>query len=151
MGKLDDEVPELKGAQVHTTEAQEERSLSDRLQKFSDLRTAVRAIARLKRCAKEIKGPKTGSDKVTTLKERQEAEQFIIHAVQGEAFSEEIKSLKQSKELPENNSTKLHKLSPFIDSHDILRVGGRLTEAALHPHVKHQASLPQGSIMCLAY
>ena len=144
VGELDDEDPELKGAQVHTTEAQEERSLSDRLQKFSDLRTAVRAIARLKRCAKEIKGPKTGSDKVTTLEERQEAEQFIIHAVQGEVFSEEIKSLKQSKELPENNSTKLHKLSPFIDSHDILRVGGRLTEAALHPHVKHPLILPKG-------
>lgn len=94
MGELDDEDPELKGAQVHTTEAQEDRSLSDRLQKFSDFRTAVRAIARLKRHAKKTKGLKTGSDKVTTLAERQEAEQFIIHTVQ-EALSEEIKLLKQ--------------------------------------------------------
>ena len=36
---------------------------SDRLQKFSDFRTEIRAIARLKRSAKEIKGLKTGSDK----------------------------------------------------------------------------------------
>lgn len=142
--ELNEDDPEIKRAQVHTTKANEERSLSDRLQKFSDWKRVVRAIARLKRLAKEVKGLKTRSNEVTTLEERMQAEQFIIHAVQEEAFSDEIKALKQKKEVQRNKSTKLHKLNPFMDSQDILRVGGRLTQATLHPHVKHPAILPKG-------
>lgn len=39
--------PELKRIQVFTTEAKEEISLSKRLQRFSDWKRAVKAIARL--------------------------------------------------------------------------------------------------------
>ncbi len=42
-------------------------------------------------------------------------------------------------------ANKLHKLSPFLDDQGILRVGCRLTYAALHPHVKHPAILPKDS------
>ncbi len=90
-----------------------------------------------------MKGLKTRSNEVTTLEERMQAEQFIIHAVQEEAFSDEIKALKQKKDVQRNKSIKLHKLNPFMDSQDILRVGGRLTQATLHPHVKHPAILPK--------
>lgn len=114
------------------------------LQKFSDWKRVVRAIARLKRFAKEVKGLKTRSNEATTLDERMDTEQFIIHAVQEEAFSNEIKALKQKKEVQKSKSNELHKLNPFMDSQDILRVGGRLTQATLHPHVKHPAILPKG-------
>ncbi|KAK0148472.1 hypothetical protein N1851_011196 [Merluccius polli] len=73
-----------------------------------------------------------------------DAEQFLIQAVQTEVFSDEIKSLIQRKEVQRSKSTKLHKLNPFMDSQDILRVGGRLTQATLHPHIKHPAILPKG-------
>lgn len=142
--EIDSEDPELKKAQVLTTKATEERSLSDRLEKFSDWRRLVKAIARLKRRAKEAQGLKTRSIGITTFEERQEAEQFIIQVVQREAFSKEIKALSQEKDVPKNKSTNLHKLSPFVDSLGILRVGGRLTQAALHPHVRHPAILPKG-------
>ncbi len=142
--ELNEDDPEIKRAQVHTTKANEERSLSDRLQKFSDWKRVVKAIARLKRLAKEVKGLKTRSNEVTTLEERMQAEQFMIHAVQEEAFSDEIKALKQKKDVQRNKSIKLHKLNPFMDNQDILRVGGRLTQATLHPHVKHPAILPKG-------
>lgn len=141
---LNEDDPEIKRAQIHTTKANEERSLSDRLHKFSDWKRAVRAIARLKRFAKEVKGLKTRSNEATTLDERMDTEQFIIHAVQEEAFSDEIKALKQKKEVQKSKSNELHKLNPFMDSQDILRVGGRLTQATLHPHVKHPAILPKG-------
>ena len=144
VGELSENDPEIKGPQVLTTSAKEERSLSDRLHKFSDWKRAIRAIARLKRLAKEVKGHKPRVNETTTLEERQEAEQFIIHVVQEEAFSEGIKSLTQNKELQKNKSTELHKLNPFMDSQGILRVGGRLTQATLHPHVKHPAILPKG-------
>ncbi|GAA6093748.1 uncharacterized protein LOC113110146 [Tachysurus ichikawai] len=64
--------------------------------------------------------------------------------VQKEVFSDEIKSLREGKAVHSNKFDKLYKLSPFIDDHDILRVGGRLTRAELHPHIKHPAILPKG-------
>ena len=80
VGELDEDDPEIKRAQVHTTEANEEKSLSDRLQKFSDWKRAVRAIARLKRLAKEARGLQTRSNEATTLEERKDAEQFSIRS-----------------------------------------------------------------------
>lgn len=142
--EVDEGDPELKRIQVFTTEAKEEISLSKRLQRFSDWKRAVKAIARLRRCVKVVKGLVERSNKATTLEERQDAEQFIIHTVQEEVFSEEIKSLRQGKEVNSKGSNKLYKLNPFIDDHSILRVGGRLTQAELHPHVKHPAILPKG-------
>lgn len=102
----------------------------------------MKAVARLKRCARCAKGRKERSNDSTMLEEIKDAEQFIIRIVQEEVFSDEIKSLKQGKEVNSNQSNKLYKLSPFVDDHDILRVGGRLTQATLHPHVKHPAILP---------
>ncbi len=134
VGEVDEGDPELKKAQVLTTKVKEEMSLSDRLERFSDWKRAVKAIARLKRCARSVKG----------LVERKDAEQFIIHTVQEEVFGDEIKSLRQGKEVHSNQSNKLYKLSLFIDDQDILLVGGRLTQAELHPHVKHPAILPKG-------
>ncbi len=117
--------------------------LSDRLERFSDWKRAVKAIARLKRCARSVKGLVERSNEATSLEERKDAEQFIIRTVQEEVFGNEIKSLRQGKEVHTNQSNKLYKLSLFIDDQDILWVGGRLTQAELHPHVKHPAILPK--------
>ncbi len=144
VGEVDEGDPELKKTQVLTTKVKEEMSLSDRLERFSDWKRAVKAIARLKRCARSVKGLVERSNEATTLEERKDAEQFIIRTVQEEVFGDEIKSLRQGKEVHSNQSNKLYKLSPFIDDQDILRVGGRLTQAELHPHVKHPAILPKG-------
>lgn len=83
----------------------------------------MKAIARLKCHARVVKGLKQKSSDPTTLEERKDAEQFIIRMVQREVFSDEIKSIKQGKEVSLNKSTKLYKLDPFVDIHDILRVG----------------------------
>ncbi|KAI5085315.1 hypothetical protein C0J45_23790, partial [Silurus meridionalis] len=136
--------PELKGAQVLSTQVKKEKSLSDCLQRFSDWKRLVKAIARLKRCAKHAKGLIQNSNESTTLEERREAELFIIHLVQEESFSNEIKFLIQGKDVNSNHAYQLHKLSPFVDDHDTLRVGGRLSQAELHPHVKHPVILPKG-------
>ncbi len=135
--------PELKRAQVLAIKVKEEMFLSDRLERFSDWKRAVKAIARLKRCARSVKGLVERSNEATSLEERKDAEQFIIRTVQEEVFGNEIKSLRQGKEVHTNQSNKLYKLSPFIDDQDILWEGGRLTQAELHPHVKHPAILPK--------
>lgn len=104
----------------------------------------MQAIARLKCCARSAKGLTKSSGDSTNLEEREDAEMYIIRRVQEEAFRDEMKSLNQSKEIQTKRATRLDKLSPFIDAHGVLRVGGKLTEAALHPHVKHPAILPKG-------
>ncbi len=120
----------------------------NRLTKFSDWKRAVKAIAFLKRHAKQIKGIKDKVSGATSIEDRQEAELFIIKLAQREAFSSEIRGIMQGKEVkPKDN--KLHKLSPFVDEHGVLRVGGRLTRSVLHPHVKHPAIVPYKSHVSL--
>lgn len=144
VGEVMDNDPELRKAQVLNTKATEDRTLLDRLSKFSDWKRAVKAIARLKHHAKQIKGLKPKISDATSIEDRQEAELFIIRLVQTEAFSSEIKNIKQGKEI-KDKASKLHKLSPFVDEYGVLRVGGRLTRSSLHPHVKHPAILPKAS------
>lgn len=146
VGEVIDNDPELRKAQVLNTRAKEDRTLLDRLTKFSDWKRAVKAIARLKHRAKQIKRLKPKGSEATSVEERQVAEGFIIKLVQIEAFGSEIKGLKQNKDVElKDKSSKLHKLSPFIDEYGVLRVGGRLTKSGLHPHVKHPAILPKAS------
>ncbi|XP_049319056.1 uncharacterized protein LOC125780640 [Astyanax mexicanus] len=136
--------PELKKVQVHNVQAKETRSLLEHLHKFSDWSRMVKAIARLKRHIKEVKGLQARSCKATSLEERREAELFIIKMVQEATFSKEIQYLLRHKET-QVKGNRLYRLSPFIDEQGILRVGGRLTHAALHPHIKHPAVLPKDS------
>ena len=146
VGEVSIDDPELWKAQVFKTQAKEESLLIDRIQRFSDWGRAVKAIARLKRFAKEIKGLQPKTCKATSLEERKEAELTIIRMVQESAFPEEIQSLQQNEEVSTKNKTnRLHKLNPFLDEHGVLRVGGRLEHAALHPDVKHPVILPRKS------
>ncbi|KAL7845029.1 hypothetical protein SRHO_G00235690 [Serrasalmus rhombeus] len=134
MEEISSSDPELKKVQVHNVYPKETRLL-DRLHKFSDWSRIVKAIARLKRHVKEIKGLQPRSCEVTSLEERREAELTIIKMVQEAFFSKETQGKDKFK--------KLYRLSPFLDGQGILRVGGRLTHAALHPYVKHPVVLPK--------
>lgn len=71
------------------------------------------------------------------------AEQLIIRTVQEEMFQEEVFSLQQSKEIPRKSS--LLNLSPVLDSHGILRVGGRLKHASVPSGEKHPVIIPRNS------
>ncbi|XP_030211216.1 uncharacterized protein LOC115542876 [Gadus morhua] len=106
----------------------------------------VKAIARLQRHVKEIKGLQPKSCEACSLEERREAELTIIKMVQEATFSQDIQLLQSDKETPvKGKANKLHRLSPFLDDQGVLRVGGRLSHAALHPQVKHPAVLPKDS------
>ncbi|KAK0134384.1 hypothetical protein N1851_030041 [Merluccius polli] len=134
VGEIESDDPELRKAQVYDTQAEEVRSW------------VVKAIARLKRHVREIKGLKSRSCEATSLEERREAELTVIKMVQQATLSQEIQHLQRHKEIQTKERTnKLHKLNPFLDNQGIFRVGGRLTHAALHPHVKHPAVLPRDS------
>ncbi|XP_023805606.1 uncharacterized protein LOC111946470 [Oryzias latipes] len=146
VGEISSSDPEVKKVQVLKTQAKEQRSLLDRIHKFSDWSRMIKAIARLKRLAKEVKERKRRSCEVSNVEERREAELTVIKMVQGAAFSHEIKSLQNPTSIQTKDIVKkLHKLSAFLDDQGSLRVGGRLKHAALHSNIKHPVILPRDS------
>ncbi|XP_049864837.1 uncharacterized protein LOC126366021 isoform X1 [Pectinophora gossypiella] len=67
---------------------------------------------------------------------------FLVKHVQECAFATEIRLLSKdssSRPLPKP----MRKLSPFLDEHGLLRVGGRLSKGRLTYDVKHQLLLPR--------
>ncbi|XP_061144019.1 uncharacterized protein LOC133160414 [Syngnathus typhle] len=98
VGEIASDDPELKKVQVLDTQAKEVRSVLNRLHKFSVWSRMVKAIARLKRHVKEVKGLQPRSCEATSLEERREAELTIIEMVQEAAFSQEIPLLQSHKE-----------------------------------------------------
>ena len=66
------------------------------------------------------------------------AEQAIIHFVQGQRFRDEIVSLKASSNVKKDSQ--LYKLDPVWED-GVLRVGGRLSRAALPEETKHPVIL----------
>uniref|UniRef100_A0A023EZK8 Putative reverse transcriptase n=1 Tax=Triatoma infestans TaxID=30076 RepID=A0A023EZK8_TRIIF len=72
-----------------------------------------------------------------------EAKLIIIKRVQQQEFSTEIEQLKAKGEV--NKNSKLASLSPYLDKHGIIRVGGRLVNADLPVQQIHPAVLPYKS------
>lgn len=145
VGEIETTDPELRKSYVQAVKTKEERSVVNRLTKFSDWSRAVKAVARLKRFVREFKGCQPRTNEATNLEERREAEIFIIRLVQEDSFAEAIQKLKHQKEYPLSKHNKLHQLNAFLDENNILRVGGRLSKAALHHDVRHPAILTKKS------
>ena len=75
-----------------------------------------------------------------TIEELGKAENYWVSLSQGEHFASEIQSLRAKLELP--NSSSLLPLRPFLDNTNVLRVGGRISNAELslsqcHPMIIH--------------
>lgn len=66
---------------------------------------------------------------------------YWTRVVQQQNFRKEIDLLTQKKNLP--NSSSLVRLTPFVDSNGLLRVGGRLQAATLPSDSKHPLILPK--------
>ena len=75
-----------------------------------------------------------------TAQELRDAEHVWLLNVQAEQFGAEVAALQQGKRLPAGS--RLHQLTPFLDSSGLLRVGGRLRHAQLDYEAKHQVILP---------
>ena len=75
------------------------------------------------------------------VRELNSAIHLWIQIVQESEYSQEIQSLKTGVPLPRNS--KILNLNPFLDPNHILRVGGRLRHADLHPDKKYPILLPR--------
>jgi len=82
------------------------------------------------------------SDPITTS-ELLAAKMFWMKTIQRKIFQTEFNIIEQRGSLP--SSHPLARLTPFIDSSGILRVGGRLQASSLTQDAKHPAILPRES------
>lgn len=108
----------------------------------------VSSLYRMKRiiayCQRFMNNCKTTTNKAfgtITATEMIIAERAIIRIVQNETFKSEFKALKRGEHIP--NSSSLRKLTPQLDEHDIIRVGGRLKNAEISVDAKHPIVLPK--------
>ena len=126
-------VPELRAAAIHTVSVQPAIDIEDRCLVYHKLlRCAawwVRYMGRLK------PGSHSPSGSTLTLTELRKAEQLLVRRAQQRCFPKEMKSLLTIQTiLP---SSKLTALTPFLDSENSLRVGGRLSHSALTSNQRH--------------
>ncbi|KAK0147980.1 hypothetical protein N1851_012347 [Merluccius polli] len=73
-----------------------------------------------------------------TVKDVRRAETVIIQFSQSHTFHEELRALQKGEKI--KGSTSIMKLDPFLQD-GVLRVGGRLHQAALPEHTKHPSIL----------
>ena len=108
--------------------------LSQRFLKFSSWKKLVRAVALLKHiagCFKKNLRNCVGwhmCNSHKTPSNLEESEILIIRTVQEEYFSREIAHLQRQRVLP--TSSPIEPLSPYLDQHGVLRVGGRLSKGS---------------------
>ena len=80
-------------------------------------------------------------DETLSLEELKLSEELVLRDIQNFVFKDEIQSIRDGKELPVSN--RLSSLSPFVDSKDLLRVGGRLKRIQLPESRMHPIILPR--------
>ncbi|XP_073728111.1 uncharacterized protein [Misgurnus anguillicaudatus] len=129
----DPEVRKVQSFQVITTKS---KDLIDHLSKFSSWPKAVKAIARLLRLSRKDK-----TNSPATVSEQEDAKHLILKGVQKQVYQKEIDILNQGKQLPGHN--KLHHLDAFIDTDDMVRVGGRLSHSSCTHPFKHPLIIPR--------
>lgn len=111
------------------------------INKFSKLNTLLRVTAYLLRFIQNCKTPSNKKLTPFAFRELNVALMFLIKYEQFMHFQDVIKKLNRSARLPKP----LQKLSLFIDSEGILRVGGRLHNSPFSFDKKHPALLHKNS------
>nr|XP_049461351.1 uncharacterized protein LOC120952879 [Anopheles coluzzii] len=85
--------------------------------------------------------PHTNASKTITPEYVDAAKTVLCIIAQHDAFSAEIKQLKKGEALMKQSP--LRKLTPFLDTEEVIRVGGRLNLSQLPYQSKHPAVLPK--------
>jgi hypothetical protein len=112
------------------------------LDKYSDYGLAMRVVAWMLRFISNsrLKSAKERNGSSLNVKAIQQASNRCIRSAQLECYPEEMMALEQNRLL--KSSSRLLKLSPFIDKVGVLRVGGRLDYGPFPYDVKHPIILP---------
>lgn len=113
-------------------------TLDSLLERFSSLPKIQRIISYCLRFCHNLSSPERKGG-IFTSYDLHRALLVLIKHVQQLSFSDELHNLRNGKSL----SKSFRKLSPFLDSDGLLRVGGRLTNSYLSFDQKHPILLPR--------
>lgn len=108
---------------------------------FSTFRQVQNSVAWLIRYKNHLRKNLKTTSPILTINELRDATNILINHSQKNHFSEEIKQLKNNQQV--KTTSKLSSLSPFLDQHDNIRVGGRLSCSSKHFDARHPLVLPQ--------
>lgn len=112
------------------------------LEKYSNIHKMIRIVAYILRFCNNIKSNTTKNKNIyLTCDEINKAKQLIIKNEQYKYFKNEILSIKSNKKI----KGFLSNLNPFLDTNNLLRVGGRLGNAAISYSKKYPILLPKES------
>lgn len=128
------EMPELKPLALAVTVNTSKSLIYELAQRISSWSKLLRIIVYMYRFSKIL--PRRS---YITKSDLEFVEIKILSALQHVYFSDDINKLKND----ENCSPALQKLKPFLDENGLIRVGGRLTYAALNYTQKHPCVLPR--------
>ncbi|XP_043264150.1 uncharacterized protein LOC122404277 [Colletes gigas] len=110
--------------------------------RFSQWRKLLRVTAYCLRFRRARDGERRSFDaNVVDASEIQRATERIARYLQSTHFADEYQCLKGHREIPATSPLK--GLNPFLDDKEVLRVGGRLENAALAWETKHPIILPK--------
>ena len=177
---VDPDLPEVKKVNVNVNVAHEKADMVSRLKRFSSWQKAVKAVAlclRYKKTLRErvainlkaeepvnkvhaLQDNKASNVAVSSLigvQDLENAEKEIVKIMQKDAFTTELKDLKEiqanaqrkgrefekKKKAMLKRSSPIHNLDPFVDSDQILRVGGRIRRAKFEDKLKTPVILPR--------
>ncbi|XP_048747853.2 uncharacterized protein LOC125660050 [Ostrea edulis] len=112
---------------------------SHRFERFSNWRKLVGAIAFLKQFIRNRKKSEV-SQRQRSVELYQEAERFIVRTVQREIYASEVSHIEQK--LPLSRNSHILTLDPFLDSDNMLCIGGRIKHANIPLQEKHPLLIP---------
>ncbi|XP_066930773.1 uncharacterized protein [Clytia hemisphaerica] len=101
-----------------------------------------RIVATMLNWRYKLKSPKL----IIMVEDLERAERVIIRLAQCRAYQEEIATLESNQMNSLKKSSQLINLSPFLDSNNLLRVGGRIRNADIPFESKHPIILPRKCI-----
>lgn len=146
----EDDLPEAR-PRVHATALVEWPEEAEELVRFSSLNRLLRVTAWCRRWLRfrgDVEKSANGSTNrassgLLDASECDAARVTWIRVVQAEHYRSELSAITRGLSLPKSSS--LIKLTPFIDSQSILRVGGRIRHALLAYDERHPVILPSQS------
>ena len=125
-----DELPEMKSSVLQLNSIPEDYTF-----RFSSFSRLIRVTAWLLQFISRTRNIKTTYSPLLSLEELRRAKLIVLAMSQRHTYSEEIKLLNANKELPLNH--RLAGLAPYLDSEDLMRVGGRLQKAGMAYETTH--------------
>ena len=143
---LQNDDPEVKREIKSCVASAEDSSATDKLlEHFSSWNKLKRAVGWLLKFKQYLKSGKSDLQSSLSVQDVRNSELAIIEYVQRKCYAHEFRNLEKSENVGKASSVR--NLSPFIDENGLIRVGGRLKNAAISRDVKNPYLIPHSHVL----